>query len=268
MAETSGFDGVALIDHLDPPGAAGYPMFEAFGAATWLAAHTTRLTISHLVLCDSFRHPSLLARQAVTLDHLSGGRFELGLGIGSKPGDLDRFGLCRHDADTRAERLDETVRVLRGLWTGDPQHHDGKHYHLHGAQQLPTPLHHIPLVIGGVSERALALVRTHADWWNVPVRSLDRLDELRRAVGEARISALFQVGLVADESTRRDTIEAAIRRFGPLGTGTIIGNVDEVSQHISALAEQGVERCYVWFTDRARVDTIARFGSELIASFR
>src|SRR5262245_26226912 len=82
-AEAAGFDGVAGMDHLAPPLAEDKPMYEAMTTATWLAAHTERLTVSSLVLCDGFRHPSVLAREAVTLDHASGGRFELGIGWGS-----------------------------------------------------------------------------------------------------------------------------------------------------------------------------------------
>ncbi len=68
-------------------------MYEAFTAATWLAAVTERLRLGHLVLCDALRHPAVLARQAVTLDHFSSGRFELGIGSGSVPGELDAFGV-------------------------------------------------------------------------------------------------------------------------------------------------------------------------------
>ena len=68
-------------------------MWEAMTAATWLAAHTSNLGIGHLVLCDAFRHPAVLARQAATLDHASGGRFELGIGSGSTPDELQVFGI-------------------------------------------------------------------------------------------------------------------------------------------------------------------------------
>src|SRR3954454_9840017 len=82
-AEAAGFAGMALMDHLSPPLAAGQPMYEALTTATWLAARTERLVLGHLVLCDGFRHPAVLARQAVTIDHASNGRFELGIGWGS-----------------------------------------------------------------------------------------------------------------------------------------------------------------------------------------
>lgn len=72
-AEGSGFTGIAFMDHMVPPLAETSPMLEAMTLATWVAARTTDLVVSHLVLCDAFRHPAVLARQAVTLDHASGG---------------------------------------------------------------------------------------------------------------------------------------------------------------------------------------------------
>src|ERR1700694_2855713 len=103
--EAAGFDGIALMDHLAPPMALDQPMYDAIVTAAWLAAHTERLTISHLVLCDSLRHPAVLAKQAVSLDHASGGRFELGIGWGSVPEELSTFGVGSVDARVRVRRL-------------------------------------------------------------------------------------------------------------------------------------------------------------------
>jgi alkanesulfonate monooxygenase SsuD/methylene tetrahydromethanopterin reductase-like flavin-dependent oxidoreductase (luciferase family) len=79
-AEAAGFGGISGMDHLTPPMADDQPMYEAMTTTTWLAAHTERISVGSLVLCDAFRHPAMLARQAVSLDHASGGRFELGIG--------------------------------------------------------------------------------------------------------------------------------------------------------------------------------------------
>ncbi|MBV8559418.1 MAG: LLM class flavin-dependent oxidoreductase, partial [Acidimicrobiia bacterium] len=92
-AEAAGFAGVAFMDHLAPPGAEDRPMFDAMATAAWVAAHTARLRIGHLVLCDAFRQPAVLAREVTTIDHASGGRFELGIGSGSVPAELARFGV-------------------------------------------------------------------------------------------------------------------------------------------------------------------------------
>ena len=109
VAEGAGFTGIALMDHLAPPMALDQPMFDAIVTAAWLAAHTERLIIGHLVLCDSLRHPAVLARQAVSLDHASGGRFELGIGWGSVPEELTTFGIGSVDARVRVQRLGETL---------------------------------------------------------------------------------------------------------------------------------------------------------------
>src|ERR1700693_947889 len=92
-AEAAGFEGLAGMDHLAPPGAEAQPMFDAMVTNTWLAGHTQRLRVGSLVLCDSFRHPAVLAREAVSLDHASEGRFDLGIGWGSVADELRAFGL-------------------------------------------------------------------------------------------------------------------------------------------------------------------------------
>src|SRR5437660_5855313 len=116
-AEKAGFAGIAFMDHLAPPAAEGHPMFEAMATASWVAARTDRLVVGHLVLCDAFRHPAVLARQAVSLDHASGGRFELGIGSGSVPDELATFG--GDVGGRRVARLAETLDLVKLLWTGD-----------------------------------------------------------------------------------------------------------------------------------------------------
>src|SRR5271170_8458389 len=103
-AEASGFTGIAFIDHLEAPGLPDESIWEAMTVATWVAARTERLRIGHLVLCDAFRHPAVLAKQAVTLAEASGGRFELGLGSGSMPNELAKFGLRNGDAVHRIDQ--------------------------------------------------------------------------------------------------------------------------------------------------------------------
>src|SRR5690606_28747074 len=108
-AEAAGFTGMALMDHFAPPLAEQHDMYEAMQTAGWLLASTETLKLSHLVLCDTFRHPAMLARQAVTLDHASGGRFELGIGWGSVPDEFDRFGVAPRTPSGRVARLKESL---------------------------------------------------------------------------------------------------------------------------------------------------------------
>jgi alkanesulfonate monooxygenase SsuD/methylene tetrahydromethanopterin reductase-like flavin-dependent oxidoreductase (luciferase family) len=258
-AEAAGFEGVAFMDHMAPPLADDQDYWEAMTLAAWVLARTTTLRVGHLVLCDSFRHPAVLARQAVTLDHASGGRFELGIGWGSVASEFATFGIGPTETTHRVTRLAETLDVLRLLWTGEAVDFDGAHFTLRAARQRPTPLTRIPLTIGGAGTRTLELVRAHADWWNVPVNQLDLLDDRKQLAGDARVSIQQLVALVPDESARADITATATRRFGGYGS-LVIGTVDELRAHFAALEARGVERVYAWFTDFAPVDTLARFA--------
>src|SRR6476660_4586884 len=104
-AEAAGFDGIVGMDHLAPPLAADRPMYDAMITNTWLAAQTARLRVGSLVLCDAFRHPAVLAREAVSIDHASGGRYELGIGWGSVPEELATFGVGTTAPAARVQRL-------------------------------------------------------------------------------------------------------------------------------------------------------------------
>lgn len=252
VAEAGGFDGIAFIDHLEAPGAAHQNIWEAMTVATWVAACTERLRIGHLVLCDAFRHPALLAKQAVTLSEASGGRFELGLGSGSWPQEFERFGIETGDAAARVGRLGETLQSLRQYW-GDGER-----------GQVPAPSHPIPLVLGGTGKRMMELVRTHADWWNIPSHQLDRLPALLPTVDSARVSLQQMVGFVGRDADRAAVTERSTRLFGHLGDGLVCGDAAELTEHFAGLSAQGVERFYVWFADFAAPQTISEFAEKVI----
>jgi len=261
-AEAAGFEGIALMDHLAPPLATEHDMWEAMTLAGWLLARTSSLVVGHLVLCDALRHPAVLARQATTLDHASGGRFELGIGWGSVPDELADFGVGLLPPRERVARLGESLEVIRALWTGEPVDYEGRFFQLSKAQQRPAPTRRIPILVGGVGPRTLALVKAHADWWNVPVHQLDAIEDRRDQVGDARVSVQRTVALLASEADRSAVIETLTRRFGgtAMASTAIIGTAAEVAEQFRVLAERGVERTYVWFADFAPPDTLHRFG--------
>jgi alkanesulfonate monooxygenase SsuD/methylene tetrahydromethanopterin reductase-like flavin-dependent oxidoreductase (luciferase family) len=269
-AEDAGFDGVALMDHFAPPGLASADMYDAITTAAAIAATTTRLRIGHLVLCSSFRHPCVLAKEIVGLDHLSGGRFELGIGWGSVPGELATFGLPEEDAGTRSARLDEYLTVLAALFTGTPVDHEGTFYTLRDAQLSPRPLAgRVPIVIGGGGPLlTMPLVARYADWWNCPTYAADRLDELKPLAGTARISSQHVVALAATAADLDGVTAVAERRFGGWGGGLITGTPGRVAASLAALSARGVERFYLQFSDFAAPGTLARFGAEVIPGVR
>jgi alkanesulfonate monooxygenase SsuD/methylene tetrahydromethanopterin reductase-like flavin-dependent oxidoreductase (luciferase family) len=269
VAETAGFTGMALMDHFAPPLAEAHVMFEAITTAGWLLAATTTLKLSHLVLCDTFRQPAMLAREAVTLDHASGGRFELGIGWGSVPAEFDRFGITPRTPGGRVARLKESLDVIRALWSGKPVDYEGEYHSLRDAQQNPVPLDTLPIIIGGAGPRTMQLVADHADWWNLPIYALDKLDELREQAGSARVSTQEMLAFVPTESARADVVSLVEKRFGTSGMGStvLVGDAAELRDHFAARCDRGVERFYVWFTDFAKPETLAAFGAEVIAAF-
>lgn len=261
-AESAGFEGIAFMDHLAPPLALEHDMWEAMSIAGWVLAKTTTLKAGHLVLCDSFRHPSVLARQATSLDRASGGRFELGIGWGSVADEFTAFGIGATEPSYRVARLAESLEIITRLWSGEAFDYAGEHFTLTGAQQRPVPTSPIPITIGGSGKRTLGLVARYADWWNLPIYGLDRLEELRDQAGDVRVSMQTVVALIADESQRDEVTEVAKRRFrgSPMGRNLVVGNADELAAYYAGLASRGVERFYVWFTDFAPASTLTEFG--------
>jgi alkanesulfonate monooxygenase SsuD/methylene tetrahydromethanopterin reductase-like flavin-dependent oxidoreductase (luciferase family) len=258
-AEASGFDGIAFIDHLEAPGLPGESIWEAMTVASWVAAKTQRLRIGHLVLCDAFRHPAVLAKQAVTLSDASEGRFDLGLGSGSWPAEFTRFDVGQLDPVARVTQLGRHLSLIKQYW-GDGDDEDG-------AVQLPKRAHPIPLVLGGSGPRMMELVRNHADWWNLQANHIDRLPKLAPKAGDARVSVQQMIGFARSGSDPDKVREVSTRRFGNLGAGLICGDADELTGYFSGLAAQGVERFYVWFADFAAPDSLHEFGESVIKPF-
>lgn len=267
VAERSGFTGIAFMDHLTPPLAGTSPMLEAMTLATWVASRTTDLVVGHLVLCDALRHPAVLARQAVTLDHASGGRFELGLGWGSVADELVAFGVTDDGPAERAARLGESLELLEALWRGGPVEFHGASFDVDCPGQQPTPLTRIPVVVGGTGPRTLELARRHADWWNLPTYGLDRLEELRPRVGDARVSTQHLVGWVDHPSRRDEVAQVAERRYGTM-PGLVVGDADGLRAHFGHWVAAGVERFYVWFTDVTDPGRLESFGEQVIGPLR
>jgi alkanesulfonate monooxygenase SsuD/methylene tetrahydromethanopterin reductase-like flavin-dependent oxidoreductase (luciferase family) len=179
------------------------------------------------------------------------------------PTEFTVFGAGSTEPRARVERLRETLEVVRALWAGETIDYDGEFHRMQGARQAPTPLTSIPIVIGGVGKKTLALVREFADWWNVHIGLLDRVPELKDQVGDARVSIQQMLAFVPDEASRAAITEVAMRRFG--SSKPVIGRGPELVEHFADLEAQGVERVYAWFCDFAPPETLAAFGAEVVA---
>jgi alkanesulfonate monooxygenase SsuD/methylene tetrahydromethanopterin reductase-like flavin-dependent oxidoreductase (luciferase family) len=264
-AERAGFTGIALMDHLVPPLAEQHSMHEAFITAAAISAQTHSLRVGHLVLCDSFRHPAVLAREALALNHLSDGRFDLGIGTGSVLAEFETFGVPLLPGPARVRRLEETLQVLRALWSGQIVDFEGEFHQLDAASMAPRPVGQLPIVVGGSGPAMMGVISRHADWWNLPVHKLGLFEKIRPLAGSARVSMQQMVALVDEEANRDAIADLAHRRFPGQGMGLIVGTGDELREHFAGLGRRGVERFYVWFADFAPEPTVRLFGDRVVA---
>src|SRR5438309_2142036 len=189
VTDDAGFDHLWAFDHLASigPGGPDRVVFEGWAMLAAMAEATRRVRIGLLVTGNTYRHPGLLAKIATTVDHLSGGRLEFGLGAGWSELEHEMLGL--EGLDHRVGRLSEALRVIKSLWTEERTTFAGRYYQLADAISNPKPVQrpHPPIWIGASGERMLRLAARHADVWNPSgrvgaelesaVRCAEQLDE-------------------------------------------------------------------------------------------
>jgi alkanesulfonate monooxygenase SsuD/methylene tetrahydromethanopterin reductase-like flavin-dependent oxidoreductase (luciferase family) len=282
LADRLGYDTAWFYDHLYPPGLPDVPGLDGWTVVSALAPLTERIRLGQLVLCNGFRHPGVLAKMAITLDVISGGRLELGLGTGSYLEEFAEFGLPCPDIATRSEQLDEACEVIKLLCTEKRASFEGRHYQLREAPTALFPIQkpHPRIVIGGGGERrTLPLVARHADVWNCPTYSLgelkQKLDAMRRACdainrdpGSLVFGQQAVVVLLADEADRDRELEIARRRFGGkawgLEAGGFVGTAEQVTAQIREQVALGFTQFALFFHDRGEPETLERFAREVI----
>ncbi len=166
--EALGFESLWDCDHYQQPSRPNGPYFEGWTLLAALAAETTRVRLGVLVSCNTFRHPALLAKQAVTVDHISNGRLELGLGAGWFVEEHQRFGIPFPEPPELVGRFREAVEVVDALLRQDVTTYDGTYYQLKAAPFRPAPLQQPrpPLTLGAHRSKMLRIVAEYADRWN------------------------------------------------------------------------------------------------------
>jgi probable F420-dependent oxidoreductase len=265
-AEALGYATFLIRDHFVPDFFGD--QFAPFAALMAAAMATTTLRIGTLVIDNDFRHPVVLAKEAATLDLLSGGRFELGLGAGWLRTEYEKAGM-RYDAPgERISRLAESVRVLKGLWGCEPLTYAGKHYQIDSLDGFPKQAKqlHLPLLIGGGHRRMLTFAGREADSVGILTSSvasgtllsnpLERLPEsVAQKVGWVRQGAgerfeQVELSLVAEFIFAEDREQAAadyLRRKGWQGISAMqvlsmpsvfIGSVEQMAEVMWARREQ------------------------------
>jgi F420-dependent oxidoreductase-like protein len=167
-ADELGFHGVWDYDHFYGMRDPTTPSFEGWSMLAAMAKVTSRVRVGCMVTGVTYRHPAILAKMAVSVDHISSGRLEFGIGAGSHEGEHRGYGIPFPRAGTRIDMLDEACGMIRRLWTEDSVTHGGRFWTLTDALANPKPVQErVPIVIGGTGERkTLRVVARHADEWN------------------------------------------------------------------------------------------------------
>jgi F420-dependent oxidoreductase-like protein len=169
IADEAGFDHLWNFDHLAGVKSGGLdsPIFEAWALLAAMAEATTNIRIGCLVTGNTYRHPAVLAKTATTVDHLSGGRLEFGIGAAHAEAEHTMFGI--EGLDHRIGRLSESLQAIKLLWTEDRSNFDGKYYRLNDAIANPKPVQrpYPPIWMGGRGPATIKLIARHADVWNL-----------------------------------------------------------------------------------------------------
>ncbi len=182
--------------------------YEVWTVLTWLAARWPSFDVGPMVMGQNYRNPALTAKMASTLQVFSGGRFIMGIGAGWKEDEYAGYGYPYPTPGQRLEQLDETIEIVKRLWTQPGKvNYQGKHYQLQDAILEPKPLPVPPICVGVAGNRALALAAKHADWWNLSDAGIDHYKE--------------RMAVLDDHCARIGRDPQTIRRtwFGRLVTG-------------------------------------------------
>jgi F420-dependent oxidoreductase-like protein len=288
IAENSGFEGLFRSDHYTAiirPDAAAH---DAWATLAGLAAITERIRLGTMVSPATFRHPSILARMAVTVDHISGGRVELGMGSGWYEREHVAHGFPFLDGKQRFALFAEQVEIVVRSWTEDRFEHDGTAYTLRDQLALPRPLQqpHPPLVLGGtVKPRFAALAAKYATEVNTLGAPNEELRQRKQALdracsdaGRAPETLGFSVMTACFLGETEDDVEQRVARFLAIREDGgdakalirerrdrwLVGTVDEVAERIDGLRALGVSRVLLQHLDHMDDDMLALAGDRLL----
>ncbi|HXG30110.1 MAG TPA: TIGR03560 family F420-dependent LLM class oxidoreductase [Thermodesulfobacteriota bacterium] len=284
LCDGLGYHSVWFYDHILGMGSMDSDILESWTLMSALSTITSRVRIGTLVLCNSFRHPSLLAKMASTLDNISDGRLEFAIGAGWFEPEYRAYGYPFPDTVTRIEQLREAVNVIKSMWTEERATFNGKYYRIEDAYCNPKPVQkpHPPITIGGSGEKyLLRVVAELADEWNCPATSAWEFDRklrvlkdhcraIGRDIGDIAISEQTVCVIAETKTELEEKLPKAKKRYGFFGdiekTG-IVGTPDECIERIRKKVEKGVGKFIVFFYDIMKPDILRFFAKEVMPAF-
>ncbi len=284
-AEKLGYVGGYVYDHFIP-----HPVdnrngtfFEAYTLLTAVAALTKKLRIGQVVTCNSYRHPSLLAKITSTLDAISNGRLELGIGAGWFEYEYNSYGYKFDEPLTRIEQLDESITIIKKMWKNEKSTFKGKHYSIKNAICNPKPIQnpHPTIMVGGAGNKLMEVVAKHANRYNHPFGTPEILEEkisllknkcklINRNYTEIENSVLLRV-LVGKDKDEINEIISKLKKKNETITDFIIrsedsialGTPDEVSAYLERYIKIGIDYFIVNFIGLSNLDMLSLFSKKV-----
>lgn len=272
--EGLGFDSLWLYDHFHTtPRPEIEPTFECWTTMTALAAITSRVRLGQLVTCAQYRNPAYLAKLASSVDVISGGRVDVGLGAGWKQDEFDAYGYDFGTIRSRLDRMADTARILKAMWTEPRASVSGRYWSVRDAINEPKPVQqpHPPLWIGAAGERvAMRMVAELADGWNYNRgpegfdHKLAVLHDHCRALGRDPLSMRISVERHCAIFDSDDERQAYIDRWWPGAdpervnaflAGGCVGSTKDVIAQLQFFVERGAELLILWFQDLSLAGT-------------
>jgi alkanesulfonate monooxygenase SsuD/methylene tetrahydromethanopterin reductase-like flavin-dependent oxidoreductase (luciferase family) len=274
--EALGFEWISGQDHFytlrDPTAGT----FEGLTTHAALAASSTTPRVGCLVYAAGYRHPAVLANALVTIDHLSGGRLEAGIGAGWLQAEYDDYGLPFESPGARLRRMREAIEIIRSLWTNDTTDYDGEFYRLRGARCDPPPVQRRPRIwVGAKGPRALRVAAEVGDGWNANFVAADAFARGVEAVKQhapdperflvaASVPLVFTAGADVDEVIRARYGAAADQ----VRAAALAGSTEQIADGVGAFVDAGADWLILALRPPFEFDALEHFATSVVPRFR
>ena len=282
LAERLGYDSVWVYDHFhNVPRPAHEAVFECWTTVAALSQLTERVRLGQMVGCNGYRNPALLAKMTATVDVMSGGRLDWGIGAGWYANEFAGYGYDFPPPRDRIGMLREAVEIVRSMWTEPETTYTGRYYRLHGAQCDPKPLQqpHPPVWIGGGGEQlTLRVVARYADRSNFggnPEEWAHKAEVLRnhckdvgRDYDEIVKTWTPEVFIREDEADLAEATPSGGQSFERWQLGNMVGTPEQVAEKVAAYVEMGCTGFVPWCADYPSDQSLRLLAEKVLPEFR
>lgn len=273
------FDSIWVWDHFHPWGNwvnRSSDVWECLTTISYLSAIYKSYDFGSFVLCNNYRNPALVAKMGATIGTLTKGRFVLGIGAGWYKDEYPAYGYEFQSPKIRVDQLEETLQIIRKMWTEDPANFQGEYYRIANAYCNPKPDPITPIMIGGKGSRMLKLVAKYADWWNTGNCTVEaytnKWNELREQCSKVNrefkdICKTYGTN-IAIAQTEKEAFNRIKRTGYPCDSRSFIGTPERIIEKIKSFIDIGVKYFIFGFVDAPNLDGAKLFADEVIPKFQ